>query len=68
MKEPAVVGLDLGGTNIRLALVNHQGKILSRWERATASPHEAAPLLAALAADLKEAGEQSRSQGWEHSP
>ena len=65
MKEPAVVGLDLGGTNIRLALVNPQGKILSRWERATASPHEAAPLLAALAADLKEAGEQSRSQGWE---
>ena len=52
MKGPAVVGVDLGGTNVRVALVTSQGKILSRWERATASMPDQAALVAALAADL----------------
>ncbi len=52
MNEPAVVGIDLGGTNVRLALVSPQGKILSRWERATATMPDQAALVAALAADL----------------
>ncbi len=65
MKDPAVVGIDLGGTNVRLALVSLQGKILSRWERATASMPDQAALVSTLAADLAIAGEEARSQGWE---
>ena len=65
MNEPAVVGIDLGGTNVRLALVSPQGKILSRWERATASMPDQAALVAALAADLTQAGEAARESGWE---
>ena len=52
MKDPAVVGIDLGGTNVRLALVSPQGKILDRWERATASMPDQAALISTLAADL----------------
>jgi glucokinase len=59
------MGIDLGGTNVRLALVDSQGQILSRWERATASmPHQGA-LVATLAADLIKAGESARDQGLE---
>jgi glucokinase len=64
VKDPAVVGIDLGGTNVRLALVSPQGKILSRWERATASSDQSA-LLSTLVADLIVAGEEARSQDWE---
>jgi glucokinase len=63
--EPAVVGVDLGGTNVRLALVSPQGKILSRWERATATMPDQAALVAALASDLAQAGETAREGGWE---
>jgi glucokinase len=65
VKEPAVVGIDLGGTNVRLALVNSQGEILSRWEWATASMPDQAALVAALAADLAKADETAREGGWE---
>jgi glucokinase len=63
--EPAVVGIDLGGTNVRLALVSLQGKILFRLERATASMPDQAALVAALAADLREAEAAARESGWE---
>jgi glucokinase len=65
VKELAVVGIDLGGTNVRMALVNSQGKILSRWERATASMPDQAALVTALAGDLTMAGEAARASGWE---
>ena len=65
MNEPAVVGVDLGGTNVRLALVSPQGKILSRSERATATMPDQAALVAALAADFTQAGEAAREIGWE---
>lgn len=65
MKDSAVVGIDLGGTNVRLALINLQGKILSRWEWATASMPDQTALVSTLAADLAKAGEEARSQGWE---
>lgn len=65
MKGSAVVGVDLGGTNVRLALVTSQGKILSRWERATASMPDQAALVAGLAADLTKAEEAAREGGWE---
>jgi glucokinase len=50
--EPVVVGIDLGGTNDRLALVSREGEILARWERATASMPDQETLVAGLAADL----------------
>ena len=65
MKDSAVVGIDLGGTNVRLALVSPEGKILSRWEWATAETPDQAALVAALAADLTKAGEAARDKGWE---
>jgi glucokinase len=65
VNEPAVVGVDLGGTNVRLALVSPQGKILSRWERATATMPDQAALVAGLAADLTQAGEAARESGRE---
>ena len=55
MGEPAVVSIDLGGTNVRLALVSPQGEILSRWEWATATMPDQAALVTALAADLARA-------------
>jgi glucokinase len=64
VKDPAVIGIDLGGTNVRLALVSPQGKILSRWERSTPSSDRSV-LLSTLTADLATAGEEARSQGWE---
>ena len=65
MSEPVVVGIDLGGTNVRLALVSHQGKILSRWERATATMPDQAALVATLAADLVQAEAAAQERGWE---
>jgi glucokinase len=65
VKDSAVVGIDLGGTNVRLALVSPEGKILSRWEWATAETPDQAALVAALAAKLTQAGEAARDKGWE---
>jgi len=65
VRDPAVVGIDLGGTNVRLALVSLQGKILARWERATASMPDQAALVSTLAGDLAVAGEAAQSQGSE---
>jgi glucokinase len=65
VKDPVVVGIDLGGTNFRLALVSPQGKILFRLERATASMPDQAALVAALAADLAKAGAAAGDRGWE---
>jgi glucokinase len=63
--EPAVVGIDLGGTNVRIALVDLEGRIVSRWERATAAMGDQAGLVATLAADLTQAGTAAGEGGWE---
>ncbi len=47
-KDPAVVGIDLGGTNVRLALVSSSGEILARWERATATMPDQEAMVATL--------------------
>jgi predicted NBD/HSP70 family sugar kinase len=65
LKDAVVIGIDLGGTNFRLALVSLQGKILYRRERATASMPDQAALVAALAADLTKAGEAAQDCDWE---
>jgi glucokinase len=61
-KETAVVGIDLGGTNVRLALVAPKGEILARWERATATMPDLAAMLATLAEDLRLIGAKARSR------
>jgi glucokinase len=65
LKEPAVLGIDLGGTNVRLALINYKGEIIFRKEWATASMPDQSALVITLAAELKKTGEEARSQGWE---
>jgi glucokinase len=65
VKDPVVVAIDLGGTNVRLALVNRRGQILSRKEWATASMPNQKALVATLAADLGDADKAARFQGWE---
>jgi len=65
VKDPAVVGIDLGGTNVRMALVSPEGKILSRRERATASMPDQEALVTTLAGDLAAAADEARSRGWE---
>jgi glucokinase len=65
VKTAVVVGIDLGGTNVRLALVNSQGEILSRQEWTTASMGEQAALVSTLAGYLTKAGEAARSEDWE---
>lgn len=58
-KEAAVIALDLGGTNMRWALVTASGKILARWERATASMPEQEILINTLAAEFLAAGREA---------
>jgi glucokinase len=65
VKTPVVVGIDLGGTNVRLALVNSQGEILSRKEWATASMGDHEALVSSLAGHLADADEAARSQDCE---
>jgi glucokinase len=64
-KKPAVMGLDLGGTNFRLALVTATGQILSRWERSTASMPDQDALIATLAQDLARGAEEAQTKGFE---
>ncbi len=64
-KEPLVIGLDLGGTNVRLALVNCKGQILARKERATASLPDQEALVSTLGADILALNQTARDQGME---
>jgi len=64
-KKPVVLALDLGGTNIRWALVNRQGDILARWERGTATLPEQESLISGLAEEMLAAAEEARSLGAE---
>ncbi len=65
MKDSVVLAIDLGGTNVRQALVNPAGRILFRWERATATMPDQEALVSTLAGDLAQADAEARSQGWE---
>jgi glucokinase len=65
VKDAVVISIDLGGTNVRLAVVNLQGQILARWEWATASKPDQGALVAALAADLAKAAAAAGESGWE---
>jgi glucokinase len=61
-KKPVVIAVDLGGTNMRWALVDRAGNILGRWERTTASMPDQEALIKTLAAELLAAGEAAASQ------
>ncbi len=58
-KETAVIALDLGGTNMRWALVTPQGQVLGRWERATATMPEPEMLINTLAAEFLAAAREA---------
>jgi glucokinase len=62
-KAPSVVGIDLGGTNVRLALVSPGGEIIARWERATASMPNGDSLVNTLAEDLLNCSREAHSRG-----
>jgi glucokinase len=61
-KTPIVVGLDLGGTNVRWALVTLTGEVLARWERATATLPDQETLINTLAEDLAGIGREARTR------
>jgi len=63
--EPAVIAVDLGGTNVRLALVTRRGEIRARWERGTATMPDQESLIRVLAADLQSYGEAAGSRNLE---
>jgi glucokinase len=63
-KQTAVVGVDLGGTNFRLALVSAEGEILGRREGATASLPTQKELLSTLAARLEACARDAGEQGF----
>ncbi len=62
-KTPVVIGLDLGGSNTRWALVTQEGEILGRWERATATMPDQERLIAILAAELAACAPEARNRG-----
>jgi|UniRef100_A0A7C3V728 glucokinase len=63
--KPVVLALDLGGTNLRWALVDRQGDILAKWEKATASLPEQETLIEGLAELMQEAAAAARNRGAE---
>lgn len=64
-KQPVVIAVDLGGTNLRWALIDRQGKIRGRWERTTASMPDQDALINTVAAELLASGKEADSQGGE---
>ncbi len=64
-RKPAVISVDLGGTNLRWALVDPEGAILGRWERATASMPDQEAIIHTLAEELLAAGREAEAQGAE---
>ena len=58
--KPVVLALDLGGTNVRWALVDRQGDILARWEKTTATMPEQASLINGLAEMMLSSGEEAQ--------
>jgi glucokinase len=64
-KQPAVIAVDLGGTNLRWAVVDNQGAIMGRWERVTASMPDQEALIDTLASELLASGKEADAQGAE---
>jgi glucokinase len=63
--KPVVLALDLGGTNVRWALVTRQGDILAKWEEATAVLSEHETLIRSLAEVMRSSAAEARTRGAE---
>ena len=64
-KKPVVLALDLGGTNVRWALVDREGDILWKREKATASMPDQEALISGLAEIMLASAEEARASGAE---
>ncbi len=64
-KDPMVTAIDLGGTNVRLALVNLAGELVYRRERVTASMPDQESIIKTLAADVAACGDKAQTRGYE---
>jgi glucokinase len=64
-KKPVVLALDLGGTNVRWAVVSRQGEILGKWEKATATMPDQESLCKGLAEVMLASAEEARTKGAE---
>jgi glucokinase len=63
--KPVVLAFDLGGTNVRWALVDRQGDILGKWEKTTATMPEQGSLVDGLAGRMLSAKEEAHQKGAE---
>ncbi len=63
--KPVVLALDLGGTNVRWALVDQQGDILGKWEKTTATMPEQGSLINGLAEMMLSSQEEAQTKGAE---
>jgi glucokinase len=61
-KETLVIAVDLGGTNMRWALVDRQGTVQGRWERTTASMPDQEAIINTLADELLSSGRRASSE------
>lgn len=61
----AVIGLDLGGTNMRIAGVTRSGEVVLLYREATRSSAGPEDLIGRLVAGLIEVGEELEDAGWE---
>jgi glucokinase len=61
--KPVVLALDLGGTNVRWALVDRQGDILGKWEGTTAAMPEQGSLIKGLAEMMLSSQEEAKAKG-----
>ena len=49
-----VVGVDLGGTNLRLALADREGRIVGQWSTGTAGIREPAAIVTLIVGGVEE--------------
>ena len=62
-KKPVVLAFDLGGTNVRWALVDRQGEILRKWEKATTDLTEQDSLINGLADEMRSTEKEAKARG-----
>jgi glucokinase len=63
MNPPLAIGIDLGGTNLRIALVDRDGNILHRLEQPTRASRGPGPIIEDLADIVRRLAPPSPSQG-----
>lgn len=63
MRQELCIGVDLGGSNLRLALSDREGRVLARCAEATLPAAGLDPLLARLLSALKRLREEALKQG-----